>query len=295
MAKPSKGPQFVRYFGPVLDALRELGNSGTPAEVREIVAANLKLPDDVLNEQMGGGSARYDNQVAWARFYLNKDGYLESSKRGVWRLTEKGVATTLSHPQALEVFERVHQRFHSADLPAGQDTASADEPAPAADGPVNISTHENHRAQLLEVLRTMSAASFEKVCQRLLRESGFLHVEVTGRSGDCGIDGKGILQINPLLSFRVMFQCKRYQDGSPITPTQMRDFRGAVQGRADKGIFITTSRFTAEAQREASRDGAPPIELVDADKLVTMFEELELGLTPKTVYEVDSTFFDDFK
>lgn len=141
-------------------------------------------------------------------------------------------------------------------------------------------------------MRNLSPIGFEHLCQRLLRESGFQQVEITGRSGDGGIDGKGILQINLLISIPVLFQCKHYI-GSVGSP-QIRDFRGAIMGRADKGIFITTGTFTSEARREAVRDGVPPIELVDASKLILMFEQLELGLIPKTVYEIDKSFFKEF-
>jgi len=76
---------------------------------------------------------------------------------------------------------------------------------------------------------------------------------------------------------------------------QVRDFRGAMMGRADKGIIITTGSFTAEARKEAVRDGVPPIEFVDGEKLVVMLEQLELGLKPRTIYEIDSEFFDNFR
>jgi len=116
---------------------------------------------------------------------------------------------------------------------------------------------------------------------------------VTGRSGDGGIDGVGILQMTPFVSFNVLFQSKRYQGA--VTPSQIRDFRGAMMGRADKGIIMTTGTFTLEAKKEARRDGVPPIELVDSDALIQMFERLELGLIPKTTYDVDERFFEDFK
>jgi restriction system protein len=146
---------------------------------------------------------------------------------------------------------------------------------------------------ILSVLQGLSPSGFERFSQRLLRESGFSQVVVTGRSNDGGIDGFGTLEINPLVSFKVLFQCKRYR-GS-VTPSQVRDFRGALTGRADKGLVLTTGTFTAEARREASRDGAPPIELVDGEKLVRMLEQLELGVSPKTVFEVDVAFFEQFK
>jgi restriction system protein len=127
----------------------------------------------------------------------------------------------------------------------------------------------------------------------LLREHGFEQVTVTGKSGDGGIDGVGILQVNKFVSFNVLFQCKKYE-GS-VSPSQVRDFRGAMEGRADKGIIITTGFFTSDAKREARRDGAKPIELVDGDKLVELFESLKLGLKPRTTYDVDENFFDEYR
>src|SRR5690606_24875855 len=122
----------------------------------------------------------------------------------------------------------------------------------------------DHRTELMNILLGLSPEGFERLCQRLLRESGFEKVEITGRSGDGGLDGIGVLQVNPVVSFIVLFQCKRYK-GS-VNPSQVRDFRGTMQGRADKGIILTTGTFTSEAKKEASRDGVPPIELVDGDK-----------------------------
>jgi restriction system protein len=140
---------------------------------------------------------------------------------------------------------------------------------------------------------SLPPSGFEQFSQRLLREAGFTQVVVTGSSGDGGIDGHGTLQVNPLVSFKVLFQCKRYSKS--VVPSQVRDFRGAMAGRADKGIIITTGTFTAEARREASRDGVPPIELIDGEKLVDMMEELELGLKPVKAYEIDEAFFQQFR
>lgn len=146
---------------------------------------------------------------------------------------------------------------------------------------------------LLKVLQTVSPFGFENVCKELLREHGFENVEVTGKSHDGGIDGYGTLEINPFVSFKVLFQCKRYK-GS-VSRAQVGDFRNAMIGRAEKGIILTTGTFTNEAEKEASRDGAPQIELVDGRKLVQMFEKVELGVTPKTVFEVDLQYFEKFK
>jgi restriction system protein len=131
------------------------------------------------------------------------------------------------------------------------------------------------RDELLTKLKVMDPAAFERLAQRILRESGFIKVEVTGRSGDGGIDGTGILQLS-LMSFHVLFQCKRYQ-GS-VGSGAVRDFRGAMMGRTDKGLIITTGTFSPDARREATRDGAPPIDLIDGEALCDKLKELHLGV-----------------
>ncbi|MBC7790897.1 MAG: restriction endonuclease, partial [Anaerolineae bacterium] len=186
------------------------------------------------------------------------------------------------------LFKSIHQQFPKADDgDSGEDAASEDPGEAAPD-----IGDKSHRDSLSEKLLNIPAPAFERFCQRLLREAGFEQVTVTGRSGDGGIDGIGLLQINALVSFKVLFQCKRYT--GTVAPSQVRDFRGAMQGRADKGIIITTGTFTAESKREAIRDGVPPIELIDGDKLLDMCEELELGLKPVQAYQLDEQFFTEF-
>jgi restriction system protein len=289
-----KGPRFVRYFGPLIEALKQLGGSGGPEEVRGLIASSLAISEGEQSEQLPSGTSRFDNQVAWARFYLTRAGLLDSSRRGVWSLTEKGRATTLSHAAALQLMKDLHKVFaaeRKARPSADAGEESLDSPSPeaaaAAQGP------SNHREGLLATLKSLPAAGFERLCQRLLREAGFQHVTITGRSGDGGLDGNGVVEVNAFVSFRVLFQCKRYSGA--VVPAQVRDFRGAMAGWADKGIILTTGTFTAEARREAVRDGVPPIELVDGEKLLDMFEKLELGLKPRAAYEIDEDFFEDFK
>ena len=247
-----------------------------------------------LNEQNKGGAPRFYNQVAWAKFYLAKAGYIDASKRGVWSLTEKGINTNVTDKEVLMIFQGVVKRFKGdkTSIPEDNLTQSMEETIAPTD--TSLTTSRDYRTELMDIIRNLPPAGFERLCQRLLRESGFQQVEVTGKSGDGGIDGRGLLKINPLLSMQVVFQSKRYQANTPITVSQIRDLRGAMAGRTDKGIFITTSTFTADARKEALREGVPPIELVDAQKLVIMFEELELGLTPKTIYDVNRKFFEEF-
>jgi restriction system protein len=285
--KKEEGPQFVRYFGPLLDALRALGGSGTPDEVVERIASDLNVPDEVQNELLPSGEPRFRNKVAWARFYLVKEGLVDSSKRGVWSLTERGRETKLSGDEAREIFRKwahffQEQRRGKPKIAVASIGTEQPEPEIA----------EDLHNQVIELLLKLPPEGFERLAQRLLREAGFIQVVVTGKSGDGGIDGYGTLQVNTLVSFKVLFQCKRYK-GS-VSPSQVRDFRGAMQGRADKGIIITTGSFTAEARREAARDGVPPIELIDGEKLVEMFKGLEFGLKPVTTYEIDEPFFEEF-
>lgn len=294
-SKKADRAQFVQYFGPVLDALRVLGGSGTPEEVRGEIAKDLKLTNKVLDEQLESGITRFDSQVGWSRFYLSRAGMIDTSRRGVWSLTEKGLATSLTYDQAHEIFlDLVKQFQEQRKLNKGSNVKLSPEAyvnklVEANDAGKFVETAER---SLLEILRDLHPSGFERLCQRLLREAGFTQVVVTGSSGDGGIDGYGILEVNPLVSFKVLFQCKRYK-GS-VGPDKIRDFRGAMQGRADKGLILTTGTFTSEAKKEALRDGVPPLELVDGEKLVAMFERLELGLKPKTIYEIDYSFFDDY-
>jgi restriction system protein len=289
-SKPIEGAQFVRYFGPLLDALRKLGGSGTPGEVVEQIAEDLKLSEDIQSELLESRSLRFPNQVAWARFYLSREGLLDSSKRGVWSLTEKGFNTHLTFEEARSLFRKLVKVF-AEERKKKKETASIEEEQ--APSEKEIAAPINFRERLSQILLSIPPAGFERLCQRLLRESGFVQVVVTGRSGDGGIDGHGTIQVNPLVSFKVLFQCKRFSN--PVTPAIVRDFRGAMQGRADKGIIMTTGGFTNEARREATRDGVPPIELVDQNKMIDMFVELELGVKPAKTFEVDETFFDDFR
>jgi len=271
-------------MGPVLNALRELGGSGKPREVLDLIADRQKLSDGKLEATLKSGQTRFYNQVHWARQYLVWEGLLDGSTHGVWSLTSTGIETSLDD----EAAHRLALKWSKIHAAAKRKSDDADEESTHLSD-VEVVTDQDNRYLLLEILRKVTPQGFENICGRLLRESGFEKVTVTGRTKDEGIDGIGILQVNPFVSFKVLFQCKRYK-GS-VSRSQVGDFRSAMMGRADKGIIITTGTFTADARREANRDGAPPVELVDGGKLVEMFERVGLGLKPRTVYELDHAFF----
>jgi restriction system protein len=279
MTRP-KGPKFLRYALPVLDTLKALGGSGKPGEVTDAVIEALKIPEEEQQETNKNGNSRVKNQIAWARFYLAKGGFIDPSERGLWRLTRQGETTKPSYDDIYAMFRSVQGEMHRKNSEDGD-----------ADGIIDELEQET---ELLSVLRSLSAEGFERICQLLLRKSGFEKVEVTGRSGDGGIDGHGLLELNPFVSFKVLFQCKKYTD-RPVSASHVRDFRGAMMGRADKGIILTTGQFTSDAQKEARRDGVPPIELVNGEKLVSMFEHLQLGVRPTTVFKIDNKFFDEYR
>lgn len=151
---------------------------------------------------------------------------------------------------------------------------------------------EEHSLGLLNLIQSLPSVGFEKLCKRLLIEIGINDITVTGGSGDQGIDGKGIVKLNDVVSLNIVFQCKRYKE--TVSPHHVRDFRGAMQGRGEKGLIITTGRFTKEAKNEANRDGVTPIELIDGDRLVELFEKHHLGLKPVVIFEIDYEFFKGF-
>ena len=280
--------EFLKWFGPLLDALRDLGDSGKPMEVSNKIAENLKLKDDILDSTLKSGGKRFHNQVAWARQYLVWEGYLDSSKFGTWKLTEKGKTATITVQQAGEIFKKwvdIHQKARK-DKSDNQIIEEQEENPPEE-------IEESSHTELIDILLSLSPSGFEKVCKELLRESGFENVVVTGQSHDGGIDGYGMLELNPFVSFKVLFQCKRYKGSVPRA--HVGDFRNAMIGRADKGIILTTGTFSNEAIKEASREGAPKIELIDGEKLVKMFEKVELGVVPKTIYIPDLNYFESFK
>jgi restriction system protein len=286
--------RYYRFYGPVLDALRELGGSGTPTEVRRATLSRVKLSPDEMRRELSSGDNAVENEIAWVRNDLRELGLLDGSERGVWRLTDVGRNTRVTLEQARQlraglIKQIALRRKRTRDATATGDLVSTTEPirlepvAPELEG-----AHD-----LLTVLQSLSPAGFERLCQRLLREAGFSEVNVTGRTGDGGIDGNGVLQINELMSFKVLFQCKRYRQSVKVK--EVRDFRGALSGRTDKGIFITTSSFTADAEREAMREGAIPVELVDGERLTALMERLGMGVRSRVVYDVDDRFFDEYR
>lgn len=267
---------------PTIQALQVLGGSGTTEEIYDQVARLLNLSDKVLEILHGSTSqSEVEYRLAWSRTYLKKYGLLENSSRGIWSLASTSI--DLDKLDAREIVKAVRDADRNKSVP----TDTFDESVVSTETLEELAWHQ----QLHRVLLALDPSAFERLTQRLLRESGFTQVQVTGKSGDGGIDGVGIARVSGFLSFHVLFQCKRYQ-GS-VTAGQIRDFRGAMQGRTDKGLFVTTGTFTRDAIKEATRDGAPPIDLIDGEQLVQRLKELSLGvkITMIESVEVDKDWF----
>lgn len=271
---------------PTLQALIQMGGSGAVQEIMEHVIAIEGFSEEQQGILHGNGpGTEIAYRLHWARTYLKKVGALENSQRGVWSITDYGRSLTAKDAKEIPARVRAMSRRTrplqvNREPPVGvPETSDEEEEAPQLSSTVFV----EWRDALLDVLLKMHPSGFERLCQRLLRESGFTKVDVIGRSGDGGIDGIGVLRIE-LLSFQVFFQCKRYK-GS-VGAAEVRNFRGAMVGRTDKGLLITTGTFTSDAKREATRDGAPVIDLIDGDYLCSLLKDKKLGITTEQVEEV---------
>lgn len=265
-------------FNPTLAALHNLGGSGSINEIEDQVASLLNLNDEQVNEIHRGNTTKLTYKLAWAKNYLKHYGLLENSSRGIWSLTEQGLRTKSVDPTIVKrkVIKELSEKRSKQDKSNPVSIEESDD--------IEEIEKLSWQEKIIEELQSISPSSFERLCQRLLRELGFQNVEVTGQSNDGGIDGKGLLKIGGVLSFNVIFQAKRYK-GS-VSPSIVRDFRGAMIGRADKGLIITTGSFTREAKKEAQRDGAPPIDLMDGNELAEKLKELKLGIDIELVEKI---------
>ncbi|ADU63927.1 MAG: restriction endonuclease [Pseudodesulfovibrio sp.] len=267
-------PQYHELMIPTIQVIDELGGSGTNQEIAEGVIQFLGLAEEITSQPHNpekSSQNEVEYRLAWARTYLKKVGLIDNSERGVWSFTEK-----YQRGMKLDA-EEIVQSVRGLSKNSKKKVIN--------EAPEAIPETGDWREVMHQTILALDPNAFERLTKRLLREIGFVQVEVTGKSGDGGIDGKGIVKIQDVLSYHVVFQCKRYK-GS-VGPGAIRDFRGAMVGRADKGLFITTGTFSREATREATRDGASPIDLIEGDDLVEMLKKLRLGVNVRMVEEVE--------
>lgn len=295
MARARGKAEFVKLIPLLLDALRALGGSAESRDVIDWIASKVNVPAEERERRNKHNVLRFDNQVHWARQYLVWEGLLDSSRRGVWTLSQAGAKAHLTEEQGYELVRRqARLRSNKSAKGAEQVATTPKSEVEIADDIAETESPElAEEGKLLEVLQSLSPEGFERICKRLLHEHGLEKVVVTGKSHDGGIDGMGLLRLNPFVTMKVLFQCKRVR--KTVSRAQVGDFRNAVMGRADKGILLTTGWFSPDAEKEANREGVIQIEMVDGERLVELFEAKQLGLRRKEVFEIDHSFFDQFR
>lgn len=275
-AKASNCPSYQFFFKPTLQALDELGGSGSNEEIYNRVLLITQLPTDVIEIMHSFTKTEVEYRLAWARTYLKNYGALDNSKHGVWSLTTKGAKMLKENnidPKEINKYT-IKKRSKVRSTIAEEDL---------------VVEAFSWRDQITDILQHLDPYAFERLAQRLLRECGFSDVVVTRRSGDGGIDGTGKLRIQGIFSFNVAFQCKRYK--GVVGPSEIRDFRGSLDTNIEKGVLITTGTFTKAAKDEASCPGKRLIDLMDGEELINKLAEYGIGLNEVKSYEVDEDFF----
>lgn len=278
-------PKHNDLFLPVMSALRNIGGAADNDQLIEKVTQLLNLSDELTAiPHKGGPYTEIGYRIAWVKSWLKWAGMVDNPQRGVWVLTEKGRNATDMEIQ--DVPNRRRATVPRLPKKAKRNLAPVEQEPDGAATPNEIDELGDSEWQiaLIDLVKAMEAPAFERLARLLLLRLGFSHVEVAGRSGDGGIDLIGTVKINNVLSFRVLAQCKRYKD--TVGPGDIRNFRGAMQGRTDKGIFITSGRFTREARNEASRDGVPAIDLIDGETFALLLKDLKMGVEVQMVERV---------
>ena len=284
-----KGPERRAL---VLDLLRELPMPIGRLEIGEALADRLGLTEEqraVREPGQGNTNDRsyYSWMAEWACNDLKHIGVTEQPARALYQLTALGRSISLDEVQRLHRERQRDYRARRKDQSLREDSTEGHDEEDA----VNL----DWKSELLDRLKSISPTGFEHLAGRLLRKAGFHDVEVTGQSSDGGIDGIGVYRPSGLISFNAAFQCKRYQ-GS-VSASAVRDFRGSFIGRTDRGIIITTGTFTREAQEEAARPGANPVDLIDGETLCELLKENTLGVHTQTVevVTIDDAYFAQFE
>lgn len=286
-------PTPDKLMWPTVSAIRELGGSARNAEIEVKVIEIKKYSDDVIAIPHTPRQSKIQYRLAWARTQLKNIGAVESREATVWVLTDLG--QRISEPEMLEALKNLRSRDAALRSKAKAELVEGDEEEDVVPGNDNITgIADAWIDEMLKLIKNLSPQGFERLCQRILREAGFENVELTSATNDRGIDGTGTLRMG-ILSWDVMFQCKRYED--KVSSPQMRDFKGTMAGRSEKGLFMTTGIFSKEAIIEAKRDGTPPIDLYNGTELCLLMKRYGLGVkvVVKEEVEVQEDFFSQYK
>ena len=292
-----KLPEVVRFIPRILATLREMNGVAKAAAVKAAVVQAISEAGEPVNDQMlSSGVPKYQNDIYWARMYLVNAGLLEPSKvagHGVWKLTQGGWQSPLDMSTAAAIYYQTA----STSSQGNKNKDEADLPAPSGDDlQQDLEGTVNWQVQLKEILWSLSDQGFEHLCAAIMTANGLDQIKVTGKSGDKGIDGMGLMSLDDagLVSIRVAWQCKRYTT-APVRSEEVRNFRGSLDHKTDHGIIFTTSTFTAEAMKESVALGKAPVRLVPLDQLIEMLKKLKLGVVSEPEPVVVDAFFEQYR
>jgi restriction system protein len=265
---------------PLLRALMAAGGQARPRDLYPVVAnsfPDLSDEDQEVRLESSPSTRKWANLVQWARQKLIEAGDVDGGTRGVWKITPQGAARVDAGGRRVPVQTPPKPTGEAASEATLRDLANA--------------SRDEVRSRLLSELKNLSATAFEKFCTILLQELGFANVEVTQRSRDGGIDGFGSFR-QGAVRINSAFQAKRWTDG-PVGRPEIDKLRGAIQGDYDHGVFITTSRFTKDAQEASYKKGAISVLLLDGPAVVDLMIERGIGVNrqPLYLYDVDAEFF----
>lgn len=258
-------PTIDELAWPTLNVLNDLGGTASIKQISRSLAQVLQISRAAREIRHGDGQmSEFGYRAHRARSALKSiDAVVENASNGLWSITDSGRGI-LDESTLLGMLE--------------------------GGGPKPDYDNKSWRDKLLEFLQNMDPQSFQNICNQVLNRSGFRQVQITNRAGNGDILGSGALRVN-LVSFHILFQFKR--SATPIDDAEIRDFRGAMIGRAEKGLFVTTGKFTDSASQEALRNGAPVIDLINGIEFCDLLRDLELGVSTKLseVIEVDPEYF----
>lgn len=298
-------PDFQTLMRPVLASLGD-GETRRSRDVKDAMADEFDLTDTERAEMLPSGRQRtIDNRVGWTLTYLSQAGLVSRPRRGQVEISDEGRDALVTYPTRIDMksLEAYPAYLAFKDRTRSQSTASVaavDEPSEATPQDlIEQAVSTNLAAVEGEVLQSALSTSptgFEELVIRLLERMGYGKagsVERTSASGDAGVDG--IISQDPLGLDRIYVQAKRYAEDRPIDRPRIHEFAGALLGKqGDRGVFITTSRFTTGATQEAERINAR-IELIDGARLAKLLVQYGVGVQLEqtvTLFRLDEDFFE---
>lgn len=300
-------PDYQSLMRPVLETLAD-GRVLAMRELTEEIADRLSLSDDDRRQTIASGMSLIANRVHWSVTYLFKARAVDRPQRGRVQITERG-RNLLSSPveirnSTLEQFQEYrdfYDKYRSKKAATGRST-KVEEVPPEEESPDDLIARAEASARavlagdLLEKVRSIEATAFERLVLKLLTAMGYGGLGLmrhTGKSGDGGVDG--VIEEDKLGLNRIYVQAKRYGAGNTVGAEEMRNFLGAMSGKVDRGVFLTTSTFTPSAERELAGRGVRVV-LINGEELVDLMIDHGVGVEPikvATIHRINEDYFDE--